>query len=104
MAYYQINIDYITNVFCVNKEKVEMACNGKCHLAKQLQATENPSEDGKTTLHILDVVTVVFLQKTQCFTISNPSEFINKNILNSYNKLYTFNFQSFQFKPPRFIA
>ena len=37
---YLINIEYITKVFCVNKEKPQMKCNGKCHLAKELQKDE----------------------------------------------------------------
>lgn len=37
---YLINIEYITKVFCINKEKPQMKCNGKCHLTKQLQKDE----------------------------------------------------------------
>lgn len=37
VAYYELNIEYITEKFCENKEKPELKCNGKCHLAKELQ-------------------------------------------------------------------
>lgn len=37
---YLINIEYITKVFCINKERPKMNCNGKCHLKKQLQKDE----------------------------------------------------------------
>lgn len=104
LTYYQINIDYITDVFCVNKDKVEMACNGKCHLAKQLQATENTTKEGKAVLSLLDVFLVVFYQASDNFDLSNSSEFVNKNTPNSYKILYKYNFQSFQFKPPQFVA
>lgn len=33
---YVINYDYIVKELCENKEKPELKCNGKCHLAKQL--------------------------------------------------------------------
>lgn len=33
---YQLNIDQITEQFCVNKDKPKMHCNGKCHLMKKL--------------------------------------------------------------------
>lgn len=33
---YAINYDYIVKVLCENKEKPEVACNGKCHLKKEL--------------------------------------------------------------------
>ena len=31
-----INNEYIASVLCINKEKPEMHCNGKCHLGKEL--------------------------------------------------------------------
>ena len=40
VADYLVNIEYITEIFCVNKEKPEMKCNGKCHLTKELQKDE----------------------------------------------------------------
>ncbi|OEK09747.1 hypothetical protein A8C32_13475 [Flavivirga aquatica] len=38
VAYYELNIDYIIENYCVNKEKPELQCNGKCHLATQLRS------------------------------------------------------------------
>ncbi|WP_055448351.1 hypothetical protein [Lacinutrix mariniflava] len=38
VAYFQLNIDYIINTYCVNKEKPELKCNGNCHLTKQLSS------------------------------------------------------------------
>lgn len=35
-AYFELNIDTIIENYCVNKEKPQLQCNGKCHLAKQL--------------------------------------------------------------------
>jgi len=48
---YTINQQYITEKFCENKTKPELQCNGKCHLAKQMQKItqqESPSTQ-KTT-------------------------------------------------------
>lgn len=36
---YQVHRETITRLFCVNKDKPELRCNGKCHLAKQLRKT-----------------------------------------------------------------
>lgn len=44
--WYVSNKAYVAKTLCVNKKKPEMHCNGKCHLAKQLQkleADEKPS-------------------------------------------------------------
>ncbi|MCB0402744.1 MAG: hypothetical protein KDD41_11710, partial [Flavobacteriales bacterium] len=39
------NQSAIAEAFCVNKEKPQLQCNGKCHLAKQLeQVTENDQD------------------------------------------------------------
>lgn len=40
---YALNKDSITALFCVNKERPELKCDGKCHLGKQLnETTESP--------------------------------------------------------------
>ena len=33
---YAINKEYIAKVLCINQEKPELACHGKCHLKKEL--------------------------------------------------------------------
>jgi hypothetical protein len=46
--WYMANKSYVAKELCVNKAKPKMHCNGKCHLAKQLQKLEE-SESGKNT-------------------------------------------------------
>lgn len=99
-----MNIDYITDAFCENKEKVELACKGKCHLAKQLKINKAPSEDSSTVISIIDVLSLVFLENVSQFNLSKFTVVcLQKATINRYIK-YTFNFQSDHFKPPRFIA
>jgi len=45
--HYFVNQAEITELFCINKEKPKLECNGKCHLAKELvkvdvEKSENP--------------------------------------------------------------
>ena len=42
---YFVNQAEIIDLFCVNKEKPILQCNGKCHLANQLAEVENNTED-----------------------------------------------------------
>ena len=52
---YIINYQHISQDLCVNKDKPEMHCNGKCHLKKEIKKVlgeENP-EQKKTTLPTL---------------------------------------------------
>ncbi|WP_324671585.1 hypothetical protein [Hymenobacter sp. GOD-10R] len=42
---YQVHKERITELFCVNKARPQLHCNGKCHLAKQLRkAAESESK------------------------------------------------------------
>ncbi|HEV7378295.1 MAG TPA: hypothetical protein VGN64_00765 [Dyadobacter sp.] len=40
IAYYQINKEYITKVLCKNRDRPELHCNGRCDLAKRLNAQQ----------------------------------------------------------------
>lgn len=40
-----MNEDYVAEELCENKEKPVLKCNGKCYLAKQLQAAEEVKKE-----------------------------------------------------------
>ena len=40
IAYYQINKDFITKSYCINKNRPKMHCDGKCYLAKKIKETD----------------------------------------------------------------
>lgn len=42
---YQWNKDYIARVLCVNRDKPEMKCEGKCYLCKKLKADAKKDQD-----------------------------------------------------------
>ena len=37
---YQLRKDYIMEFLCINRDKPELQCEGKCHLKKQLKKSE----------------------------------------------------------------
>lgn len=37
---YFLNVSEITELFCINKEKPQLNCNGKCHLKTQIKEVE----------------------------------------------------------------
>lgn len=43
-TWYETHKTQITQEFCVNKDKPEMECNGKCHLEKELNEHSNGYE------------------------------------------------------------
>lgn len=99
VLYYQLNIDYIIEKYCVNKEKPELQCNGKCHLAKQLQIT-TPTENHQSTSILTEAFFPVYLQDFGSLDFSAIIIYL-ENIQNFY---YTNNYThllSFSiYKPP----
>jgi hypothetical protein len=48
MTYFQLNQDYIAEVFCINKEKPIPMCYGKCFLEKNLDLADGNTSSGET--------------------------------------------------------
>jgi len=42
---YNLNRDYIASVLCENRDKPELACNGKCYLNKKIKESKEHSHD-----------------------------------------------------------
>ncbi|WP_281847093.1 hypothetical protein [Olleya namhaensis] len=100
VAYFQLNIDYIINTYCVNKEKPQLACNGKCHLAKQLQVPTTDDSNNTAISSLAESFFPVFYSNYQ-YTIVNDALFqLKKEIPIVYNQSYSFDFEYFHFKPP----
>jgi len=88
---YKINKERIAKVLCVNKDKVEMQCNGKCHLKKQLRKANNESSEQPlptpTSSKTLELTTLLFERTLQCL---NPIQ-ISKTIvfyIENYQTIY----------------
>jgi hypothetical protein len=50
--WYVSNKAYVAKELCVNKKKPQMRCNGKCHLAKQLQQLEEQEKPEKSSVPV----------------------------------------------------
>lgn len=82
VADYLLNKDYIAKVLCVNREKPEMKCNGKCHLAKQLKkqdAAEGQTEKSGKTVRTLDEVNLTCENVSAGFSIISVFNILNFN-------------------------
>lgn len=81
---YEVNKDYISNVLCENKEDIEMHCEGKCHLKKELDKEEKnestPAGSNKEKYEIIlfnsikPALTFLFIQA------SSEQHFFNETI------------------------
>lgn len=55
---FEIHRKAITALFCINKEKPEMECDGKCYLKKQITADEESHSD--TSQSRVELIVLVF--------------------------------------------
>ena len=102
---YQLNKKYIAEVLCVNKDKPEMHCNGKCHLKKQLKKANNLPEKQQQEqpqtpppLKSDPVITVLLLSDKYNFYGQKCIKIIIPYIIH-----YNFEFVSSIFHPPKII-
>lgn len=47
---YKMNKEYITSVFCINKEHPELHCDGQCFLAKKLKDLDGKNKQAQENL------------------------------------------------------
>ncbi len=88
-------IGFIEN-YCVNIDKPELKCNGKCHLKKVSQSTEGEKE----AIKFLNYEILLFHQPTKAYQL-NAFIFTQKKEIFSYSNLYSFNYKLFCFHPPK---
>ena len=98
---YIFNYDNIVTELCINKDRPDLACNGKCYLMQSLarQADEAHEENGilanryELPLLYFEVDKVIFDEKPVNFKKGEKQQF-------SYLALYTFLFNKRMVKPP----
>jgi len=100
VLYYELNIDYIIETYCINKDKPTLQCNGKCHLAKQLEVVSQSDTNNETTFNIVVSFYPVFYN-TYPNIIFKKALFI-KQIKETffYNRNYFFTFINRCYRPP----
>lgn len=94
---YVINQDYIAEYLCINKDKPEMHCNGKCYLMEML-ASEN--QEKKQNLPAIDLreYPIGFVQVLHVPTKVELSVTVTQN--NTYIEQYSYLFNHTLFHPP----
>ena len=101
VADYLVNSEIITKTFCVNKEKPEMKCNGKCHLAKQLKE----DEEKKSTDFVKNIEIVMICQSSSLIVFGEKIDFpLHLKDSFTFNEPLTFEFQGNIFHPPILIV
>ncbi len=98
---YILNQDYIAEFLCINKDKPKLQCQGKCHLAKQLE--KQKENDPLTSLSIslenypIGFVNILKISPIPSFAFSTN----DKNIF--YQKLYDYSYNYSAYQPPDLV-
>lgn len=102
---YVLDYQYISEVLCINKEKPELQCNGKCHLMKELaKASEDEKPSSSDKKNHQAQVEFLFLEELNSFPIiPNATVLITPNS-SVYSNLYSHLNCHAIFHPPAFIS
>lgn len=79
VLYYELNIDYIIDTYCVNKERPWLNCNGKCYLMSQMNSHQEPIKDNPKNTVSTESFIPLFFQSIEIKlqnTISNTKSTI----------------------------
>ncbi|WP_303318831.1 hypothetical protein Q4Q34_05090 [Flavivirga abyssicola] len=96
---YVLNQDYIAEFLCINKDKPELQCNGKCHLAKEFgKQQRNESKSLRVSLENYPIGFVEILQIKILPSFASSE----KDKAFSFQKLYYFDYNYSTFQPPDF--
>lgn len=100
---YELRKDYIIKNYCVNKNRPEMHCDGKCYLAKQIQKAEQEDEKQATNSFISKLLSLEVVQKNPLFSNYFPAKsFREKSIQNFHYKNSISHLHAFSyFHPPQ---
>ncbi|MDO6597418.1 hypothetical protein Q4512_10875 [Oceanihabitans sp. 2_MG-2023] len=96
--YYNMDTVGFIEVFCVNKDKPELVCNGKCHLKK---VAKSQNKEQKTPESIIDFKQLLLYTNTLETMVFSKKQHVKKKQINTYQNLYSFKNISDCFHPPR---
>ena len=98
---YVVYEDYISEFLCINKEKIELQCNGKCYLMQRLAEQNDQKKDNlpKIAMEEYPVAIVEFF----LFEVDTDESIQNKPSL-YYQNGYRYLIVSQNFHPPNFSS
>ncbi|UBZ05669.1 hypothetical protein LDL76_09835 [Salegentibacter mishustinae] len=92
ISFYMVDTKNFVELFCVNKEKPELECNGKCELSKL--AESDTSKENPSYLDILQKEIVLFYSASYSPQpkILAQNSLVDNEYLNNYRFLFTSEF------------
>lgn len=100
VGFFLLNQDYIAKVLCINKDKPELDCKGKCHLKKQLKQEEEQTPKLPTSTVKEIIENLIYIEEYKLSPKAMSSNNFNKTITNYHFSCITATLESI-FHPPR---
>ncbi|WBL21620.1 hypothetical protein [Zunongwangia sp. HRR-M8] len=99
---YIFNYDYIVTQLCINRDRPDLACNGKCYLMQSLAEEANKERDKKqANLESRYKLPVLYFEDHQSIFDNLTDVSINKaKVTMPYFVSYSFLFSKDDIKPP----
>lgn len=97
-AYYKLDPIGFIETLCVNKDKPELECNGKCHLKKIAQSQD---KEQKTPESIIDFKELLLFSNISETITFQQKKYSKKQSPTIYQNLYSFNCINYCFHPPQ---
>ena len=97
--YFQMNIDVIVAKYCVNKERPQLKCNGKCHLNKQI--TLSTQEDGSINTKTVQLANAFYPLYFQVIDHNYSPLVFNDLVINNFGYFNSYWYTThWIYKPP----
>lgn len=101
VAYYEMNLEYVIDKYCINKERPKLNCDGKCYLMQKLSAADdNSNDDEKRAPRLTEIVFPLFCQAI-AYNCSIQLKSTKNAMDTQVAKLYLPPFQSISLPPPK---
>jgi hypothetical protein len=100
ISFYLVNNSSFTELFCVNTDKPEMECNGKCEISKL--SKDSTTKEKPTHLDFLQRQVVLFFNPMQQLEVFQFSEEEKTPV--AYLNNYTYQYLPKSFHPPSLKA
>ncbi len=97
---YILNQDYIAEFLCINKDKPELQCNGKCHLVKEIEKQQK--NDANALAISIENYPIGFVNILKVKALNSFTS-LKKHTSTPYQKLYSFNYNYSAFQPPDLV-
>lgn len=94
---YVINQDYIAEFLCINTDKPELSCNGKCYLMQKLNE-QNEEKRQNIPRIAIEEYPIGFVNLILFDTLKESTSFSTDSFLYQNNYFFQYNYSSFH--PP----